>query len=104
MTAYIRQAAHQIQIEVGLEDRLVRLPPVVRTFIAVQAQTTRVQGHAFGHDHQCMGVQTIPCAQQDDPIGLAVQQQCIDITEAVIVANLMLYPCNGRRRQISGAE
>ncbi|MNC80198.1 hypothetical protein D3C76_1813190 [compost metagenome] len=51
-----------------------------------------------------MGVQTIPCAQQDDPIGLAVQQQCIDITEAVIVANLMLYPCNGRRRQISGAE
>ncbi len=44
--------AHQIEIEVGLEDRLHRLVIHQRTFIAVEAGSTRRADNPIGHDQQ----------------------------------------------------
>ncbi|MNN02578.1 hypothetical protein D3C81_1152420 [compost metagenome] len=63
LATYVRQAAHQIEIEIGLEDRMTRFTPIVCTFIAVQTQTVGIQCHALGHDHQCVGMKAIPRTQ-----------------------------------------
>ncbi|MNZ86318.1 hypothetical protein D3C78_1051350 [compost metagenome] len=65
---YIGEAAHQIEIEVRLEDWLRRLQTVVTTFIGVQAQSIFTQGHTFGHYHQRMRMQAIARLQKKHPV------------------------------------
>ncbi|MND91187.1 hypothetical protein D3C80_832990 [compost metagenome] len=64
----IGKTAHQVEVEVGLEDRLANLQVIVTAFIGVQAQSVGVQGQALGHDHQGVGMQAITGAQEQHPV------------------------------------
>ncbi|MNC32888.1 hypothetical protein D3C75_812630 [compost metagenome] len=95
-TAYIGHAAHQIQVEVRLEDRACRREGVMTTFVAVQAGAICTQCHALSHDHQGVLMQTVARSQQVDPLSLVIAgQPMVDLGEVIPPADDML--CIGRQ-------
>ncbi|MNJ60811.1 hypothetical protein D3C77_565700 [compost metagenome] len=71
-TPHIGQAAHQVEVEIRLEDRVRGRKIIVGTFIDVQTPTVAAQSHPLGQDHQRMSVQAITSAQQKQPIGVVI--------------------------------
>ncbi len=71
---YIRQAAHQVEVEVRLEDGCCRAQPVMATFVDIDAGPL-AKCHALAHDRQSMGHQAVASAQQQDPVGIVGTRQ-----------------------------
>ncbi|MNZ99002.1 hypothetical protein D3C78_1183100 [compost metagenome] len=68
--SHVGQTAHQVEVEIRLEDRLAGLQVVVAALVGVQTGCAGPQGHTLGHDHQGMWMQTVTGLQQVDPVSL----------------------------------